>query len=149
MDVFADGMDNIVSTHRRVAEMYFQDGSIEGACPPLRAILHIMRDGNYEGKGLADPEVRGLFDREAMLASDWYRERLECRARLEQKLWESHARNLHQFLHLRAHEGEAARLDIPARLAGAQKRLAEVSAPGYAASLAGTLGTDPYFHCGK
>ena len=29
---FADGMDNIVGTHKRVAESYFNDGSIELAC---------------------------------------------------------------------------------------------------------------------
>ena len=34
VDVFADGMDNIVSTQKRVAEMYFEDGSIEVVCPP-------------------------------------------------------------------------------------------------------------------
>jgi len=32
MAVFADGVDNIVSTHQRVAESYFADGSIEMAC---------------------------------------------------------------------------------------------------------------------
>lgn len=146
LGVFADGMDNIVTTHERVARMYFEDGSIEGACPPLVAILHIMRDGHWQGKTLADPEVRGLFDRDAMLASGWYKARLECRARLEVGLWESHEKCLHQFLHLRAHEGEAARLDIPGRLEGARRRLAEVRSPGFAQSLSGTLGTDPYFH---
>jgi hypothetical protein len=32
-EIFADGMDNIVTTQKRVAEDYFNDGSIELACP--------------------------------------------------------------------------------------------------------------------
>ena len=35
LDIFVDGMDNIVTTQKRVAKMYFDDGSIEQACPPL------------------------------------------------------------------------------------------------------------------
>jgi len=38
---FANGVDNIVSTQKRVAKMYFDDGSIRQACPPLQALLHI------------------------------------------------------------------------------------------------------------
>ena len=45
MDVFADGVDTIVTTHQRVAESYFADGSIEMACPPLKALLEIMDKG--------------------------------------------------------------------------------------------------------
>src|SRR5262249_47362550 len=44
LDTFADGVDNIVSTQKRVADHYFADGSIADACPPLRALLHLMRD---------------------------------------------------------------------------------------------------------
>src|SRR5215469_17447182 len=64
-DVFADGMDNIVTTQKRVAQMYFEDGSIAQACPPLKALLHVMRDDQWEGKGLAHPDLRGLFTRDA------------------------------------------------------------------------------------
>ena len=72
MDAFADGMDNMVGAHRRAAEMYFEDGSIEGACPPLKALLYIMRDGSYEGKTLDDPSLRQMFTRESILKSEWY-----------------------------------------------------------------------------
>src|SRR5690606_16315260 len=33
--VFVDGVRNIVETQRRVALNYFEDGSVEHACPPL------------------------------------------------------------------------------------------------------------------
>ena len=39
MAVFADGMDNLISAQQRVAQMYFNDGSIAQACPPLHALF--------------------------------------------------------------------------------------------------------------
>ena len=49
LEVFVDGMDNIVETQKRVAQLYFEDGSVESACPPLRALLHIMAHDSFEG----------------------------------------------------------------------------------------------------
>src|SRR5262249_44369623 len=49
VEIFVNGMDNIVETHKRVAQHYFNDGTIEYACPPLKALLHIMARGQYEG----------------------------------------------------------------------------------------------------
>src|SRR5690606_26701019 len=42
LEVFVDGVDNIVQAQERVARQYFEDGSVHDACPPLRALLHIM-----------------------------------------------------------------------------------------------------------
>ena len=53
--VFADGVANIVEAQRRVAAAYFEDGTIEDACPPLQALLHIMAHGQFEGKDASDP----------------------------------------------------------------------------------------------
>ena len=80
LELFAAGVDAIVEAQRRVALNYFEDGSVEAACPPLKALLHIMAHGDYEGMGLSDPRFRELFDREAVLASDWYQERLRVQA---------------------------------------------------------------------
>jgi hypothetical protein len=49
-DVFAAGVDSIVEAQTRVARLYFDDGSVDAACPPLRALLHIMAQGHFEGK---------------------------------------------------------------------------------------------------
>src|SRR5208282_3769683 len=54
LKVFADGMDNIVTTHRDVALRYFADGSVDWACPPLQALLHIMAHGSYAGRDASD-----------------------------------------------------------------------------------------------
>ena len=66
--LFADGMDNIVSTQRSVAQHYFNDGSIEMACPPLKALLHIMAHGQFEGRDLGHAKIRALFTRDNLLA---------------------------------------------------------------------------------
>jgi len=58
-DVFADGVDNIVEAMREGGRAhYFADGSIEDACPPIKALLHIMRDGTWEGRNSDDPVFR-------------------------------------------------------------------------------------------
>ena len=65
MAVFADGVDNIVGTHKDVALRYFADGSVEWACPPLKGLLHIMAHGQYEGKGVDAPRLsRPLYPRQ-------------------------------------------------------------------------------------
>ena len=140
---FADGMDNIAETQKLVAQAYFADGGIEMACPPLRALLHIMRDGHFEGKTLNDPAVRELFDPEKALASDWYRARLEASATVDRGLWQRHVKNLQTFIR-RPHNTETAeRLGLPGRLGQAQAVLEKTMSPEYAESLRGTLGTQP------
>jgi hypothetical protein len=143
LETFVDGLDNIVTTQKRVAQMYFDDGSVAQACPPLKALLHIMRDDQFEGRGLAHPEVRRLFTREALLASDWYHARLEARQRLDRTLWRRHVDYLDRFLKRASHADEAARLDIPARLTHARRTLETVDTPAYLSQLQGTIGVEP------
>jgi hypothetical protein len=143
MDIFADGMDNIISTQKRVAKMYFDDGSIKQACPPLRALLHIMAHDQWEGKGLDHPEFRGLFTRESLLASGWYAARLKAKQAIDAALWRRHADYLDKFQKRSSHADEAVRLGIPHRLVRARSKLEEVESPAYLESLAGTLGVEP------
>jgi hypothetical protein len=141
--VFADGVSNIVEAQQAVAEAYFADGTIEDLCPPLKALLHIMAYGSYEGKDAHHPEIRALFTREALLASEWYRERLTIKQQRDVALWERHARSLTEFLARAGHQEEAQRLGIAARLEHARAELERVSAPQYRSSLIGTIGADP------
>ncbi len=141
--IFADGVDNVVTTQQRVASMYFADGSIEQACPPLQALLHIMAHGEWQGLGLSDPAVRGLFTRESMIASGWYRKRLETRQAADRALWRRHVDYLERFMKLTSHADEAARLGIADRLELARWTLQSVESPGYLVQLHGTIGTDP------
>jgi hypothetical protein len=141
--IFADGVENIVSTARRVAEHYFADGGIELACPPLRALLHIMRDGQHEGRDLAHPEVRALFTREALLASDWYAARLAAKQSAEVKFCQRRVKNLEAFLARANTRGVAAQLNIRERLDTAWTELRRAQTPEHLASLRGTLGVQP------
>jgi hypothetical protein len=142
-DIFVDGMENIISTQRRVAQAYFNDGSVAQACPPLRALLHIMRDDHFEGKDLNHPDIRALFTRDHVLASDWYQARLEAKQQHDIALWQRHVEYLARFLARPNYGDEAARLGIAARLAAAKQTLADVTAPAYRERLRGTIGLQP------
>jgi hypothetical protein len=143
LDVFVEGMENVTSTQKRVAEMYFSDGSIAQACPPLKALLHIMAHDQYEGKGLADPAVRGLFTREYLLASPWYAARLAAKQKVDRNLMRRHVDYLGQFLKKTSHVDVAEKLQISDRLAQTRKILETIESPAYLTGLSGTLGAEP------
>jgi hypothetical protein len=143
MAVFADGIDNIVTKQQRIASLYFDDGSVEQACPPLHALLHIMRHETWEGKGLEHPDVRRLFTREYLLQSDWYAARLKARQAVESRLWQQHVRYLERFLSKPNYTEEAIRLGIDDSLERARQELARAESPARLAKLAGTLGAEP------
>jgi len=145
MAVFADGLDNILATHRRVAESYFNDGSIAMACPPLRALLEIMAQGKTaDGLGLRDESVRQLFTRAHLLESAWYDARLNAKQRGDRALWEQHVRSLDLFLDQPHYADVASRLGIAARLEKAKAELARVESTDYRQNLVGTLGVQPF-----
>ena len=121
----------------------FDDGSIELACPPLRALLHIMAHGQWQGKDVSVPEVRRLFSRKALLDSDWYAARLDARQRADERLWKHHEQALENFLCRATHAEEAQRLKVNERLERARRELLRVSSAEYRHALTGTLGTDP------
>ena len=143
MAVFVDGMDNIVSTQKRVARMYFDDGSVAHACPPLKALLHIMAEDAWEGKDFDHPEVRGMFTREYLLASDWYSARLEAKQAVDRRLWRRHIDYLDRFLKKPNYAEEAARLHIAPRLGFAYKALEHAGSQAGLERLRGTIGAEP------
>jgi len=143
LEVFADGVDNIVGTHQRVAESYFADGSVELACPPLQALLHIMARGHHEGRDVNDPAFRALFTRESVMGSDWYARRLSAKQRQETHLWRRHLTYLENFLKKKNYAEEAGRLGVAAKLEKARNTLDVVKSPAYLESLKGTIGLQP------
>ncbi|MFT5467022.1 MAG: hypothetical protein ACI8UO_002125 [Verrucomicrobiales bacterium] len=144
-DEFADGVNNIVESQTRIAKLYFEDGSIEDACPPLKALLNIMASGEFEGKDLQHPEIRAMFTREQLLASDWYQDRLQAKVEVDRALLEKQARHLEEFLGKDHYAAEAKRLGIEARLAELQEQLEALrKRPKEALDrLTGTIGADP------
>ncbi|TVR49282.1 MAG: hypothetical protein EA425_12690 [Puniceicoccaceae bacterium] len=135
---FADGVDNIVETQGRVASAYFEDGSVELACPPLNALLHLVAGRECAYRGFDDPGFRELFQREHFLAQDWYRERLEAKQAVDRRGCERLAGYLRDFIADPANAGLAERMDLRRRL-GRLERLARAEA----ADLTGFLGADP------
>ena len=121
---FVAGVEAICEAQRLVALNYFEDGSVDAACPPIRALLHIMAHGNFEGKQVSDPAIRAMFTREALMASDWYAARLAVKQQRDVALWRRHV----------AATGAE----------NAKAELARVSAPKYLQELRGTLGADPF-----
>ena len=66
---YADSLRNLVETGKSVAKRYFQDGSIEKACPPLKALLELMSEGSGDGKSLQDKEFRSSLTQKRFLAA--------------------------------------------------------------------------------
>lgn len=141
--IFADGMANITEAMKAAAENYFADGSVADACPPLQALLHIMRDGHWQGHDLSAPEVRRLFDRAEMLKSDWYAARLEAKRKIDSATLDAHARYLEKFLKRTAYADVAVTLDIDARAQRVATRARSAKSPAYIETLRGTLGAEP------
>ena len=110
---------------------------------PLRALLHIMAQGHFENKDAAHPDIRAMFTRDYLLASAWYRQRLQTKQERDIALWTRHVQYLEAFTRQPNQSDVATQLHIPARLSAAQKELARVSSPAYLESLVGTLGADP------
>ena len=142
--VFVDSVEVIVATHRVVAKHYVDDGSIQWAVPPLKALLEIMYSGrSEEGWTLSSPELRALFERENILASDWYAERVDAKVERDRKQAESAIAALTRFTTTEDNDAVTERLDIEGRLASARAWLDEVTSPAYRAHLVGTLGLQP------
>ena len=141
--VFVDGVRNIVETQRRVAELYFADGSVEDACPPLKALLHIMANGQYEGKGYKEPEIRKLFTFESLIESDWYMERLDTKQKVDVALWERHSRYLNEYLSNELNAGMSDRIEEQRLRSAIQRRLETFRSAKYRENLVGCIGVDP------
>ena len=140
---FVDGIENIADTQKASALFYFEDRSVDSACPPLQALLNIMAYGNWEGKTLKSPEVRKMFTRESLLKSDWYQKRLERQQEKDKILWQRHDHYLKEFLQQPSNKTTSNRLGLAKRLKFVEKKLREAKSSGYLKSLAGTIGVDP------
>ena len=142
LDSFADGVKYIVEAQQRSALQYFEDGSVESACPPLKILLTIMAYGHYEGKTERDPEIRSLFTRDALLASTWYRERLVTKQCRDIELWERHEAYLNTYLKERPN-AETVVGDIHDRQTLVATELKRLRSSDYLEDLQGTLGAEP------
>ena len=142
MDAYVDGINNIVEAQQRVAQAYLDDGSVNDACPPLRALLHIMAKGNYEGKTIDAPEIRNMFTHEYLLQSNWYRERLKNKQVRDLALWRTNLDYVKQRLDEILESDTEERANLQAHVADAERMIKVVTSDDYTERLMGTLGAD-------
>lgn len=139
-NIYAESVATIVETHRRVAQSYMDDGTISLGIPPVRALLEVMANGQTsEGWTLTDQEFRKLFDREEILASSWYTERLEAEKEGRVTFLEGSVAAVSDFLSRPQGATEDRRELFEARLGGLQKELVELEARPVQ-DFSGTLG---------
>jgi hypothetical protein len=138
--MFATGVQAITEAQRSVALNYFKDGSVEAACPPIRALLHIMAYGEYEGMCESDPRILKMFTRESLLASDWYKDRLRAKQSIDIALWTRHSAALEELM---ARGAPPPQIDCNYRFTMAREQLKRAKSDSYLVQLAGTIGADP------
>jgi hypothetical protein len=140
---YIDGIKHICEVQQRVAMQYLDDGSIEDACPPLKVLLHIMAHGHHDGRDAHDADIRAMFTRDYVLASDWYGRRLKAKQAIDVALWQRHLAYLTDFMAKAAYRNEAIRLGLTHRKNFVQAELLRATSPAYLDLLKGTLGADP------
>jgi hypothetical protein len=96
-----------------------------------------MAEGAYEGRDIQHPDVRCMFAREAVLASEWYRDRLARKRRIDINLWERHVANLEAAREAPVRLPDA---ELNRRLEAARSQLERVRRPEYVDDLVGTIG---------
>lgn len=149
MEDFIDGIKNICEAQQRVALQYFEDNSVESAIPPLKALLHIMAHGHYNGKTVDDPEIRGMFDREKVIDSDWYKERLQLKQKKDMMRLQKHIDYLQKFINTPVSKPIVEENKLDEKLQHAQNELERVKSKAYLTDLVGTIGADPLFKKNK
>lgn len=145
MEQYVDGINNIVEAERKVALKYFEEGSVESAIPPLKALLYIMAYGEYEGKTVDDPEIRKMFDCDYVLSSDWYKERLIIKQQRDVNLVERQLSYITEFRNKPENANCINDLRIDYKISKLKERLNFLKSEDYLKSLVGTIGADPLF----
>ena len=139
-EAYVESVRTIVTTHARVAQSYLDDGTIRLAVPPIRALLEIMATGSSDGMGLHDKQFRAMFQRQHVLASDWYRARLESQTATDAHHAQASVAAMTRFLDEPTNAAAAERLGIAQRIEKMQTRLNSATTAEASFQLSGTLG---------
>ncbi|QTD36201.1 hypothetical protein JL193_08460 [Polaribacter batillariae] len=142
LEDYVDGIKNIVEAQQKVALNYFEDGSVEAAIPPLKVLLNIMAYGNYKGKDISDPELRKLFNRDYVINSDWYKERLVLKQQQDIAFYKNQIKYLEDFINNSKNERIILEMNLNNRLVKLKKEYLKVKSSKYLESLNGTIGAD-------
>jgi hypothetical protein len=102
-----------------------------------------MAYGSFEEMDAHHPKVRSMFTQEALLASDWYRERLQAKQKSDEQLWQRQAATLDRWLKDHTTDDDDLVTEMQRRRDYAVEQLEQTRSPEFLNSLCGTLGTDP------
>ena len=101
-----------------------------------------MAHGDFQGKTIEDSELRDMFTRQNLLASDWYQERLLIKQARDVQLWQSN----YQYLQTKLDELPTVDIDkrsvLETRLKESKRMIDNITSQGYLEHLQGTLGAD-------
>lgn len=142
---YADGINNIVEAQEKVGLRYFEDKSIDAAIPPLKILLHIMAYGNFEGKDISDPELRAHFERDNVINSNWYKERLKLKQQKDIQFYQKQISYLADFIANPNNVDLVSEMGLLERLENVKKLYQEANSNKYLESLEGTIGADPLY----
>ena len=147
INTFVDTMDTIVATHKRVAQAYLDDGTINMAIPPLRALLQIMAVGvSDEGWTLSSKEFRNTFTHDSVIKADWYLARLATKQSAALARAKAGLATIERFASAPGNEEPAERLEIGVRIAAAKAEIARFEGAEYRHQLIGTTGGEALLH---
>jgi len=142
MSAYIDGINNISEAHQKVAKAYFEDDSINDACPPLQALLHIMAYGEYEGKTIDDASIREMFTRDYLMQSDWYQQRLRIKQERDAALWKTNRDYVEHKMDGFSEDDTDEWAELQGRMEKAAEMVEWVNSQSYLDSLQGSLGAD-------
>ena len=142
MDAYVDGINNITEAQQKVAQQYFDDGSIDDACPPLQVLLHVMAKGSYKGKPIDDPSLREMFTRDYLINSEWYKERLQNKLERDARLWQMNKNYLEQKMDEITEDDTEKWAQLQEDIENAEQMIEWVTSQSYLDRLHGTIGAD-------
>jgi hypothetical protein len=142
LEAFVDGVNNIVNGHKKIANAYIADGTVDEVILPLKALIYIMADGSYEGMKVHDKKFRELFEYDYVIESDWYQQRLKNKQIIDIQLMNKKIKNLESFIANPINAGVLESYGYKDKLDYAKEQLKYYESDEYLESLVGTLGAD-------
>ena len=94
---------------------------------------------------MSDPELRRYFERDYVINSDWYKERLQLKQQKDINFYSNQISYLERFISNVENNLLVAEMDLDTRLQNVKNMLATASSPDYIDSLVGTIGADPLY----
>ena len=142
LESFVDGIENITETHAKIGKAYVEDGHVDSAVPPLRALIHIMAEGEYNGMTIHSKEFRDMFEYENVINSDWYKARLLEMQGKSISFFEKSIKNLEDFLKESDNKNQTVVENVKKSLTTVKERLEYFKSDAYVKDLTGTIGAD-------